>query len=454
MRENARQRKEIEELRKQIGDLRKQLEEALRARKRQAAPFSKGAPVANPRKPGRKSGKRYGRKGHQQIPDRVDETIAVPLPAACDQCDSTSIKKGDVERCYEIDIPPVQTHVTCFEVECGTCERGHSVRGRHPRQISDGRGAAAVHLGPRALAIAGQLHQGLGLSYGKVAFVFREFFGLSVTRGGLSQALDRVGEKLTPTYSAMQSALQQASMVVPDETGWKVGGWLQWLWVFATTELVFYSVFGGRGFEEAAAVLGEDFSGRLVRDGWAPYDKFLEATHQTCLAHLFRRVASNIETADRGTARVPRAVQRILRNAISLRARRDRGDLRGHALAVARGRLEARTDQLLRWKPRDEENRKLLKHLRKQRHALFTFLDEPGIDATNWRAEQAIRPAVVARKVWGGNRTWNGATTHGILLTFLRTASQQRLDPAILLAPVLASRGPTIAGLRGLSRVN
>ena len=165
-------------------------------------------------------------------------------------------------------------------------------------------------------------------------------------------------------------------------------------------------------------------------------------------------MASNIETADRGTARVPRAVQRILRNALSLRARRDRGELCGHALAVARGRLEARTDRLLTWKPRDEENRKLLKHLRKQRHALFTFLDVWGIDATNWRAEQAIRPAVVARKVWGGNRTWNGATTHGILLTFLRSAAQQRLDPAILLAPVLATREPTIAAFRGLSRVN
>jgi len=31
------------------------------------------------------------------------------------------------------------------------------------------------------------------------------------------------------------------------------------------------------------------------------------------------------------------------------------------------------------------------------------------LDATNHRAEEAIRPAVVARKVWGGNRTVNGA---------------------------------------------
>jgi transposase len=35
----------------------------------------------------------------------------------------------------------------------------------------------------------------------------------------------------------------------------------------------------------------------------------------------------------------------------------------------------------------------------------FWFLIDPTIAATNHRAEQAIRPAVVNRKVWGGNRT-------------------------------------------------
>jgi transposase len=51
-----------------------------------------------------------------------------------------------------------------------------------------------------------------------------------------------------------------------------------------------------------------------------------------------------------------------------------------------------------------DENRKLVAHLYAERDALFTFLTRPGIDATNWRAEQAIRPAVVNRKVWGDNR--------------------------------------------------
>jgi hypothetical protein len=39
---------------------------------------------------------------------------------------------------------------------------------------------------------------------------------------------------------------------------------------------------------------------------------------------------------------------------------------------------------------------------------LFTFLRQPGLDATNWRAELAIRFGVILRKVRGGSRTWAG----------------------------------------------
>src|SRR5436309_15679612 len=46
--------------------LRRQLDEATRARKRQAAPFAKGLPTGQPKKPGRKPGKDYGTKAHRQ----------------------------------------------------------------------------------------------------------------------------------------------------------------------------------------------------------------------------------------------------------------------------------------------------------------------------------------------------------------------------------------------------
>lgn len=72
--------------------------------------------------------------------------------------------------------------------------------------------------------------------------------------------------------------------------------------------------------------------------------------------------------------------------------------------------------------------------------ALFTFLRLPGVPATDWMAEQALRPPVVNRKVWGGNRTWRGARHQEPLMTILRTAHQQHRN--LILIPTDLLRSP------------
>ena len=57
-----------------------------------------------------------------------------------------------------------------------------------------------------------------------------------------------------------------------------------------------------------------------MRDGWAPYRKLPQATHQTCVAHLLRRHLL-LETAQRGAARFPHAVRRLLLRTLALRER-------------------------------------------------------------------------------------------------------------------------------------
>ncbi len=62
-----------------------------------------------------------------------------------------------------------------------------------------------------------------------------------------------------------------------------------WLWIMTTEQVTVYRIREGRGYEEAASLLGADYQGVLLRDGWAIYPKFVEAEHQTCLGHLLRR---------------------------------------------------------------------------------------------------------------------------------------------------------------------
>src|SRR6185295_370922 len=63
----------------------------------------------------------------------------------------------------------------------------------------------------------------------------------------------------------------------------------------------------------------------------------------------------------------------------------------------------------------------LARHLWTHFEQWFAFAFDPRIEPTNWKAEQAIRPAVVNRKVWGGNRTAAGAKAQGVLMSVFET---------------------------------
>jgi transposase len=105
-------------------------------------------------------------------------------------------------------------------------------------------------------------------------------------------------------------------------------------------------------------------------------------------------------------------------------------------------------DRLLEWHRADPANESRhtsgAKHLARHRNQLFTFLRHPGLDATNWRAEQAIRPAVVNRKVWGGSRTHAGGRAQSILMSVLRTCAQQHRDSLTFVSRILCGQHPRL----------
>jgi transposase len=458
-RENEALQKEIEKLRKEnqtqsteIARLRESVFEAQRAAKRQAAPFSKGPPKAKPKRPGRKPGEAYGVKARRPIPNHVDESYEASIEA-CPYCGSVDLEETKVVEQYEEDIPPVAPRVRRFRIHVGRCLHcRRRVQGRHPLQTSSAIGAANVHLGPRAVALAADINKQIGTSFGKVRTIFRAAFSLNVTRGGISQTLDRVAKTLAPTYDALVEQVRSAPVVAADETGWKVAGHLQWLWAFVTPKVTVYRIMGGRGYEEARVVLGADFDGTLLRDGWSPYRRFKNATHQTCIGgHLIRRCKENLETAKRGEARLPLAILRILERSLRLRDHWLDHPPTPHGRATHVGIIASCMDRYLDWSPADNENRKLIKHLRNERKALFTFLENPSVPASNWWGEQAIRPAVVTRKIWGGNRTGNGAVTQQTIASVFRTCHQRDADPLAITEELLRSPVARVALLPSLA---
>ena len=314
------------------------------------------------------------------------------------------------------------------------------MQGRHPLQTSDALGAAASQIGPAAQAAIVLLNKELGLSHGKVVRCLHTLFGIDLSRGASAQIVLRAAERCRPMYETIRQAARDSPVIVPDETGWRVGGVLAWLHVFVARSATCYVIDPTRSSRVAEDLLGIDHSGVLIHDGWSVYDHFEGARHQQCLAHVLRRCDELLLTATRAAVRFPRAVADLLRASLRLRDRYLDGVVGDRGLASARGRLWQRFVDLVHPHKTHPGNERFARFLWNHRADLFTFLDEPGLDATNWRAEQAIRPAVVNREVWGGNRTWIGAHAQAILTSVLATTRQLGQNALDVLSHTLQTR--------------
>ena len=438
---------ENDRLEQEVARLQKLLEEATRSKKRSAAPFSRNNPKPNPRSPGRKPGEQYGQQAMRPQPLKVDEQFAVPLPSCCPHCQGQSFQEVTTKAQYQEDIVRV-TLVRRFDVEVGVCAGcGRSVQGRHPLQTSDALRVGQVQIGPEALSLAAVWNKEMGLSHERVARSLQLGYGLTVSRSGICRALERLGDLAAPTYERLTAALRQSPFNGLDDTGWRVGGQLQNLRVIGNEWVTVYRIEPHRGFAEAAAVLGADYDGLLVHDGARAWYGFLQALHQTCLAHPIRRCRDMLKILTGAARNFPQAVLDLLLDSLDLRDRHQQGLVSEHGLAVARGRLQARLERLLAPRRSHAPHQRLARHLQHEQPHLFTFLYCPGLPATNNFMESAIRVMVVARKTWGGNRTWKGAQTQQILVSVLRACRQQGKDVLRQFPTLLRSAQPMLLDL-------
>jgi transposase len=423
----------------QVKQLQQHVEALSRSAKRQAAPFSRGLPKVDPKRPGRKRGDDYGTKAFRVVPPVIDEVHEAPLPQRCPRCGGRTFIDRRVDQQYQVEIPrrPIYRQFNVAVGRCACCDG--RVQGRHPLQTSDALGCCASQIGPEAQAAAVMLNKELGLSQGKISRFFQAVFGIKLTRGGSCRIMLRAAQRCQENYQAIVKRVQQSRWIVPDETGWRIGGHLAWMHVAVSREAVAYLIARQRGIEGSALLIGEDYAGTLVHDGWASYDRFWRAIHQTCLAHLLRRCRELLEHATRGAVVFPRKVKALLLESLETRDQRDAKTITAKAAFLKADDLQARMTTLVMPVKTNAANERFSRHLLRHASQLFTFLRRPGIDATNHRAEQAIRPAVVNRKAWGGNRTEAGAVAQSILMTLLFTAAKLNRDGLQFVSQVLRS---------------
>jgi hypothetical protein len=91
----------------------------------QAAPFARGQPAAQPKKPGRKPGKDYGTKAHRQPPnpEQIDEVHEAPLPDRCPDC-AGPLDETHAAQQFQVELPRKPIHGQ-FNIQVGQCRLCH-----------------------------------------------------------------------------------------------------------------------------------------------------------------------------------------------------------------------------------------------------------------------------------------------------------------------------------------
>jgi transposase len=259
----------------------------------------------------------------------------------------------------------------------------------------------------------------------KTCAVLREHFGLKLSPGGLSQALERVADKLKPQYAQLGADLLEFPAVHVDETSWWLGGKSYWLWVFTHPEGTFYRVDPGRGRAVLVDVIGPQFPGVLVSDSLSVYD-LQDGEQQKCYSHHLKAISAAMKLHPQQGRGFLADIQELLRDALALG--RERVSAPPGLINKEIARLETRAESLLTEPsadhPNHPEEEKVRKRIAKQSDHLFTFLRHDGVDATNNLAERQLRPAVIARKISCGNKTERGAHTFEVLASIAATCTQ------------------------------
>ena len=421
----SRKQDQVARLTATIKELRKELAEAKRAGKRQAAPFSKGGRTNRPKRPGRKPGIGSFSYRKPPSPDEVTEP-PVDVEVAGDSCPGCGgrLEYEGVQVAYVTDIPPVpRPQVTEYRIQIGRCLCcGKRVRGRHPDVAPDQYGASAHRMGRRVMAAAHVLHYGVGIPVRRVPVVLRALTGVELSQGAITQdALRRAQGAVGDAYQRLRESVRESAVVHTDDTGWRVDGESAFLMAFETEDATVYQVRGRHRNEEVREVVPGDYAGVMVTDRARSYDAqaLSGVRQQKCLAHVLRSISEVVETKVGRGRSFGKRLSELLREAMELRQSYRRGEASDYVAETERLRREV--SYHLRDRPMpDRDNGRLQNELGWQddRGNLLRFLDDPGIEPTNNRAERALRGAVIALKVSHCSKTEGGADAFGAFGAF------------------------------------
>jgi transposase len=414
--ENALLRERIAALEKQVEELSVLLAKALKNSSTSSKPPSSDI-VKPPKKtpattPDGKC-KKGGQPGHPRVlrqpfsPDEV-ATIKRYVLEVCPDCGGTvSLVTDKVERV--IQQAEVMPAPICIEehrggaYQCSGCGKIHYV----PMPATVERGGL---IGPVLTAQIAYMKGALHASFSTIRKYVRDVMGLTLSRGHLSNIVQKVSDALEGPYNELLLLLRSEDIVNIDETGHKDNGARFWTWCFRATRYTAFKVSDTRSSKVLFDVLDEDFSGTLGCDFFSAYHKYMricDARVQFCLAHFIREIKFLTTLPDPATVNYGKRLLGKMRDLFGVIHQHDAlsDALFAHMLSEARNAILNEAQQEV---PEAKHAQLVAKRLRDHGEAYFRFITTPGLEPTNNLAEQAIRFVAIDRHITQGTRGEKG----------------------------------------------
>ncbi|MBL7169899.1 MAG: IS66 family transposase [Candidatus Aenigmarchaeota archaeon] len=349
---------------------------------------------------------------------RKPDRIIMLTAKKCPHCHGKLGEPDRIESKIIEDLPkPKQTIITEFLQGFYTCPHcGKWVETRHNDLPVSGK------FGNSTLTHVSLMKFQDRLPYRKIEEALERQYSLKITPASIFDFTKRVSDKLETTYNQIIFRVRVSKYVYADETSLKVSGKNYWIWIFVTATETLAVIRKSRGGNVLEEILGKNYGGILICDGWKVYSKFTNNL-QRCWAHLLResdylgrRVEEGKKLSDR-LHKFYRNLKEILDS-----------DPPDHVRKVIKMNAEETMKEIIRKKYKSEKVIKFASKVNNGMNHWFTFVTNPMIEATNNIGERGLREFVVQRKIIGTLRNEKGTQIYERSMTCIETWKQQGLN--------------------------
>jgi transposase len=365
-----------------------------------------------------------GQPGHAKherdlVPTEQCQAMVPCLPTACRRCGRPLTGTDPEPLRHQVwELPEIEPLITEYQQHRLVCSCGCSTCGPLPHGVPTGQA------GPRLIAFAGLLMACFRQSKRRAAQFLSMILHQPASPGWMVALQNRVAQAVQPAYDELAQQLPSQPVLLIDESPTKQGRLKAWVWTFVAATYTFFACRTSRAAEVPLQLLGQCYAGVINCDRARMYWAF--GRLQWCWAHLKRDFQALIDSPCTIRKRLGHDLMRPTKELFALWQKVRDGTMSRREFRRQMEPIRARVEGYLLRGYFDARVSGFCKELLEHSERLWTFVEVPGVEPTNNGAEQALRHAVIWRKLSFGTQSAGGSRFVERLLTVIETCRRQR----------------------------